>query len=134
MVRLSLEGEAGLEISDCELRRPGPSYTIDTVAQFEKKYPGAELFMILGGDSLEGLDTWHRASELKKKVRFLVAERKDHRAYELQGVRFDRIRMTLCPVSASGIRKAVQQGQSVENHVSSKVFQYIRAHALYGGA
>ena len=132
MVRLALEDERGLEISDCELRRKGISYTIDTVLELEKKYPGAELFMILGGDSLQGLDAWHRASELKKKVRFLVAKRGSSETPASDGVHVGWIQMPLCPVSASGIREALKQGNSVEEDVCPKVLQYIQARSLYG--
>ena len=132
MVRLALEGETGLELSDCELRREGISYTIDTVIEFEKKYPGAEFFMILGGDSFEGLDAWHRAGEIKKKVRFLVARRGDCAILVPKEARVDWIRMPLCPVSASGIREALKRGESVGDAVSPKVLQYIRKHSLYG--
>jgi len=75
MVRLSIAGEPSFELSDCELQRKGVSYTFDTVLEFEKQFPGAQLFLILGKDSFEGIDSWYRAAELKQKVRFLVAHR-----------------------------------------------------------
>ncbi len=131
MVRLSLEGEAGLEISDCEVSRKGVSYTVDTILEFEKKYPGAELFLILGKDTLTGLSGWHRADELKKMVRFLVARRETDETPEVPGARVDWIRMPLCPVSASGIRQAIKQGKQVDDDLPLKVQQYIREHKLY---
>jgi nicotinate-nucleotide adenylyltransferase len=131
MVRRALEDESGLEISDCELQRGGLSYTIETILGFEKEYPGAELFLILGRDALDGIDTWHRADELKKKVRFLVARRETDKTPEVQGARVDWVGMPLCPVSASGIRDAIKQGKSSGDQLLPKVQRYIREHNLY---
>lgn len=131
MVRLALEGEPFLELSDCELKRKGVSYTFDTLSEFKKKYSGAAFFLIMGKDAFEGLDAWHRAKELKKKVRFLVAKRENHELCAPKGARVEWIKMPLCPISASGIREAIRQGRNVDDHVSSKVLRYIRASALY---
>jgi nicotinate-nucleotide adenylyltransferase len=131
MVRLAVEGEPFLELSDCELQREGVSYTFDTLIAFEKKYPDASFFLIMGKDAFEGLDIWHRSAELKKKVQFLVAKRENHEIRAPKGARAEWIQMPLCPVSASGIRAAIKQGKNVDDYVSPKVLQYIRAHGLY---
>jgi len=131
MVRLAIEGRSFLELSDCELVRKGPSYTFDTLKEFEKKYPGSAFFLILGKDSFEGIDAWHRASELKKKVRFLVAHRGAGEICMPQGVRAEWIQMPLCPISASAIREAIKQGGDVDDDMPPKALEFIRAHALY---
>lgn len=133
MVRLAIEGESFLKISDCEIKRKGVSYTFDTLTEFEKKYPSGTFFLILGKDAFEGIDAWHRAGELKEKVRFLVAKRGDRKIHVSEGVRAEWIEMPLCPISASGIREAIRQGRKVDDHLSPKVLQYIREHALYRG-
>ncbi len=131
MVRLSIEGEPFLELSDCELRRKGVSYTFDTVSEFEKKYPGASFFLILGKDAFDGLDTWHRADELREKVRCLVASRGSCGACGPERDSAEWIQMPLCPISATGIRKAIKSGKNVDDYVGPKVLQYIHTHALY---
>jgi nicotinate-nucleotide adenylyltransferase len=131
MVRLALEGERFLEPSDCELLRKGISYTCDTLDAFEKKYPNATFFLILGKDSFEGIDAWHRADELKKKVRFLVAKRGEDKIGASEDARFEKIQMPLCPISASGVREAIRQGRNVDDLVPQKVLRFIHAHALY---
>ena len=131
MVRLAIEGEPFFEISDCEIKRAGVSYTFDTLAEFEKQYPRAEFFLILGKDAFEGIDTWHRASELKKKIRFLVAKRGPGEICAPEGARVEWIQMPLSPISASGIREAIKQGRNVDDYLPPKVFQFIQAHALY---
>ncbi len=131
MVRLAVEGQKGLEVSDCEIQRKGISYSIDTVIELKKKYPGAEFFMILGGDSLEGLDSWQRADELKKWVRFLVAKRENYGGPVPLGARVEWIQMPLCPISASGIRETIRNEKSAEAAVPLKVLRYIQTHSLY---
>lgn len=132
MVRLAIAGETSFELSDCELQRKGVSYTFDTVLEFEKQYPRAQLFLILGQDSFEGIDSWYRAAELKQKVRFLVAHRGSGDIPMLENARVERILMPLCSVSASAIRDAIKRGQHVDDDLSPEVLRYIRAHALYG--
>lgn len=131
MVRLAIEGEPFLELSDCELKRKGASYTCDTLQEFERKYPTATFFLILGKDAFEGIDVWHCAAELKKKVRFLVAKRGNAEVCAPEGAQADWIKMLLCPISASGIREAIKCGRDVADYVSPKVLQYIHAHKLY---
>ena len=131
MVRLAIEGEPLFELSDCELSRKGISYTFDTLSEFEKKYPGAAFFLILGKDAFEEINAWHRAAELKKKIRFLVAKRGPCEVHAPEGARAEWIQMPLCPISASGIREAIKHGRDVADYVSPKVLQYIHAHALY---
>ena len=133
MVRLAITGEPSFELSDCEMKRGGVSYTFDTVLEFEKKYPGAQLFLILGKDSFETIDQWHRAAELKQKVRFLVAQRGPSEIPMSGYIPAERIRMPLCPISASAIRETIKRGRSVDDELSPAVLQYIRAHVLYGG-
>lgn len=131
MVRIAIESEPHCGLSDSELKRQGISYTFDTLIEFEKQYPGAEFFLILGKDAFEGLDAWHRAPELKQKVRFIVAKRENHGLPAVRDVRADWIQMPLCPISASGIRAALKRGESVDDYLSPKVLQYIRTNELY---
>lgn len=131
MVRLAIESEPFFELSDCELKRKGVSYTFDTLSEFEKKYPACTFFLILGKDAFEGIDSWSRAEELKKKVRFLVAKRGPCEIRPLEGACADWIQMPLCPISASGIRAAIKQGGNVDDYVPLRVLEYIRARALY---
>ena len=58
MLKLSLAAEAGLECSDLELRRAGPSYTVDTVVQLRKQYPRDSLILLMGTDMFLCFDSW----------------------------------------------------------------------------
>ncbi len=131
MVRLAIEGEPFLEISDCELQRKGASYTFDTLCEFERKYPQDTFYLILGKDAFEGINAWQHAAELKKKVRFLVAKRGLGEVCAVEGALAEWIQMPLCPISASGIREGLNGGKDVDDQITPKVLQYIHEHELY---
>ena len=76
MVQLAIEGEPGFRACDRELRRAGPSYTIDTVLGVQQEAgPGTTVYWIVGGDWLADLPTWHRASELVDACRIVTVGR-----------------------------------------------------------
>ena len=71
LVQIACEGHPLLEPCDIELRRGGVSYTIDTVREVKARYPDAELFFIVGEDSVAGLPQWRNYAELTKLCRFV---------------------------------------------------------------
>jgi len=76
MIDLAVAGEAGLTASDVEIRREGPSYTIDTVRHFHREVSdGAELFLIVGRDAFLEIDTWKSYRELLSLVSVIVISR-----------------------------------------------------------
>lgn len=76
MVTLALEGEPGLEVSDLEIRRPGISYSIDTVTLLQQEWgASAELYFLVGLDAFLDLSTWRRAGDLLSSCHFVVVSR-----------------------------------------------------------
>ena len=76
MLRLALEDTAGLKLSDVELKRPGPSYTIDTVQYFKRTLPPeSRIFLIMGLDAFLEIDTWKSYEELLQQVPFIIINR-----------------------------------------------------------
>jgi nicotinate-nucleotide adenylyltransferase len=76
MLRMAVSGHPSLKISDVELKRSGPSYTIDTVRHFKAQLPGdAILFLIVGLDAFLELDTWKSYRTLLETVAFIVTSR-----------------------------------------------------------
>lgn len=76
MVQAACTRDPKYEACDIELKREGPSYTIDTLEELERIYPkGTKFSLILGEDNLLQLDKWKRAKDLVKKCRILVAQR-----------------------------------------------------------
>src|ERR1043166_4314709 len=72
MLRAAIEGEPEFEVDECELQRPPPSYTIDTVEGIRRRECDATLYCLIGEDNVGQLPRWHRFAELEKMVRFVV--------------------------------------------------------------
>ena len=80
MVRLATRDEPGFVVDDRELRRAGPSYSVDTLDSLRKEFPGRSLCLITGMDAFLGLPTWHRWDEILDFAHIIVAHRPGWRA------------------------------------------------------
>jgi nicotinate-nucleotide adenylyltransferase len=126
MLRVAIEGETEFAADDCELRRPGPSYTIDTVQEIARQNAGAEIYCLIGEDNVDGLTKWHRFRDLEKLVRFVVLDRTGQLASHAYPV----IRRKI-DISATEIRKRVACGQSIRYFVPEAVEEIIRRTKIY---
>ncbi|HZC34827.1 MAG TPA: nicotinate-nucleotide adenylyltransferase [Chthoniobacterales bacterium] len=128
MVRLATANEPGFALDSMEIDRGGTSFSIDTVLAIRKKYPGAELFFLVGEDNVDHLVEWHRFEELDKLVRFIVLSRTDKRLpkrYPIIHRHFE--------ISATEIRNRVANRQQITYLVPEVVLRYILDHNLYQG-
>ncbi len=126
MLRAAIEGEEGFAIDDCELRRPPPSWTIDTVLEIGKRETDSEIYLLIGEDTVATLDRWRRFDDLKKIVRFVVLDRtgsQTQRDYQIVRRKID--------ISATEIRKRVAHEQSIRYLVPPAVEEIIQREKLY---
>ena len=126
MLRAAIEGEEDFTVDDCELRRPPPSWTIDTVLEIRKRESDVEIYLLIGEDNVATLDQWRRFDELKKLVHFVVLDRTG-----LQAQRDYQIVRRKIDISATGIRKRVAHGQSIRYLVPQAVDEIIQREKLY---
>lgn len=126
MVERAVEGIEGVEVCDFEVVRDGPTYTIDTVESLEA--PGRQLLLILGEDSLRGLDSWHRSAELRDKVELVGVARAGRRPRGVEEV----VEIPRLDISSTELRLALHVGEPIDGFVPSAVTGYIREHGLYG--
>jgi nicotinate-nucleotide adenylyltransferase len=126
MLRAAIETEPRFATDDCELRRPPPSYTIDTVHELQRRETGAEIHLLIGDDNVADLPKWHRYAELEKLVRFVVLDRTGRAAGHDYPVIQRRI-----DISATEIRKRVAAEQSIRYLVPPAVEEIIRRENLY---
>lgn len=75
MVSIAIAGRADFEMSTVEAERGGKSYSIDTIRVFRERFPGDELFFIIGGDSFLEIGTWYRYAEIFSSCNLIVVER-----------------------------------------------------------
>ena len=126
MLQAAIEGEMGFALDDCELRRPPPSYTIDTVEEIRRREDDVEIYNLIGEDNVAALEKWHRFAELEKLVRFVVLDRTERGTNHPYITLHRRI-----DISATEIRKRVASGQSIRYFVPRAVEEIIRRQKLY---
>jgi nicotinate-nucleotide adenylyltransferase len=146
MLRLAVEGQSLFEVSDVEIVRAGPSYTLDTLHEFRLRHAQARLAWIVGADMLADLPKWHRAKELVEQFELVIAARPDsgqtldaalanmEQAFgqEHAGrLRQSVVRTPLIEISSTDIRDRIAQGKSIAYLVPASVNRYIDEHGLY---
>lgn len=147
MVRLAVEGDGLFAVSDYDLNRVGPCYTVETVRHFRDELDaGDELIWIIGGDSLLELHEWYQPSQIAKLCRIVTAARSgfdpggldklrgtvDQDAFEQ--IKRDILQTPRIDISATQIRRRVAEGKSIRNLTPPAVEAYIAAHSLFGAA
>jgi nicotinate-nucleotide adenylyltransferase len=131
-LRLALAGWNGCVVDDVEIRRGGISYTVDTVAEFRRRYPDAELFWILGADQARTLPQWHAAETLAKWVQFAVCPRPGQPEPELlPPFRGRVIAAPAMGVSASLVRQRAAAGLSLEGLLPPAVAEDLMREKIY---
>ncbi len=126
MLRAAVESETRFAVDESELRRPPPSFTVDTIESFAAAHPEAEIYYLLGSDNLPGLPAWHRFDDLRKLVKFVVLSRGPATA-ENGHITVQRE----LDISATDIRNRVASGRSIRYLVPPPVEEIIRRHHLY---
>ena len=134
MVRLAIADEPRFVLERCELERPGPSYTLDTVRELHAVLPGAQLILVIGQDQYAGLHTWHDWRSLLGLVQVAVAGRPGaERAVNDKVLNFPHrsVPLAMLDISSSDIRQRVAAGQGIDHLVPPAVSRYIEHQALY---
>jgi nicotinate-nucleotide adenylyltransferase len=132
LLRLALAGKAWCEIDDQELRRGGVSYTIETVRDYHRRFPGAEIYYLIGGDHVLKLPSWREAEELARLAEFVVVPRPGQAEIPFPKPFHGRaLKGFPLGVSASQIRERIKAGQPIEHLVPAAVAEAIQVGGLY---
>lgn len=132
MLRLALAGKANCEVDDQEIKRGGISYTVDTLRDYARRLPQAEMFYLIGADNVATLPKWREAAELARRAEFVAIPRPGEppvsfpppfRGRMLKGFPFG--------VSSSQIRDRVKAGLTIDHLVPPPVAEAIRQNRLY---
>ncbi|HEC61997.1 MAG TPA: nicotinate (nicotinamide) nucleotide adenylyltransferase [bacterium] len=131
MLKVATESYPELLVDDCELKRGGNSYTIDTVREILSRYHGVKNpGLIIGDDLLEDYSTWKEATKLAAMVNLIIAQRISPARKDMD-IPCTYIENTLLPVSSSQIRERISRGLSVRSLVPEEVIRYIESNELY---
>ena len=139
MVEVAIADNPRFVLSDVDLKRPGPHYSADMVRLMHDTYPAAELFFLIGGDSLVNFPTWHTPAEIVRHARLAVVHRPNipldwatltAEIPELTG----RVMFIPAPeitIASTDIRQRVQAGRTLRYQTPDSVITYIQQNRLY---
>lgn len=136
MTEALVDGISGLRADDREIRRGGPTFTVDTLEEILAEQPDTEIFLVVGADTANRVETWHCASDVVRLSTIVIVNRDDSTNAAsgfLRDARVVNVTMNAVDVSSSAIRKAVAHGESIDSATSSSVASIIRDRSLYVG-
>ena len=140
MVKLALKDESAFELSKIEIERPGPHYTLDTIRVFSNQYPNADLILLLGGDFLRDLPTWHRPADLVAACHQIGVMRRPGDSIDMASLekkipglkaKVKFVEAPLLEIASSEIRSRAASGLPFRYYLLPAVYQYIQEHNLY---
>jgi len=140
MVEAAIAGNPAFALSRVDIDRPGPHYTVEMLALVQRQYPGAELYFLMGGDSLADLLTWRDPAGIVRETRLAAMPRpgcKPDLEMLEQAVPGLRERLTwldapYLDISSSDLRRRACEGLPLRYLTPPSVEAYIRRHRLYG--
>jgi nicotinate-nucleotide adenylyltransferase len=142
MCRLAISGdEQRFKVSDAEVRRDGPSYTVDTLEELHAHQPESELFLIVGGDVALEFGSWREPERVLALATLAVAERpgttrtavEDELSRLVGGERTRFLDMPGIEISSTLLRRRARNAEPTRYLVPDAVRSYIDRHRLYGG-
>lgn len=140
MLKLAVSGYPEYQIDRREIRRQGPSFTVDTLTEFRSEHPDDELFFLMGADSLVEMPTWRQPERIVELATVVAVNRPGvalptTAALEKQiGRLADRVRVISMPgtdLSASALRQRVRDGRPLRFMTPKAVEAFIRQHDIY---
>lgn len=144
MITLAIAGNKNFQLSDYELKKPGPSYTLETVRHFQTNYGSdTSIYWLAGADSVDDLPRWYRIVELFDACNLTIMYRAGCRppdfarftaiwgTQRIEKLQRNVIQTPLINISSTEIRNRLAAGQVVTDMLHPEVADYIRKHNLY---
>jgi nicotinate-nucleotide adenylyltransferase len=132
MIKLAVRGKKGLKVSTIELMRRGISYTIDTLKEFKKRFPEAELVLIIGADNLAQFNSWKSPKTILTLAVLAVYKRKGfNQSLRDNEIDFILLKGRMLRVSSTEIRNKIEIGFPIRELVPHSIVLYIKQHSLY---
>ncbi len=140
MVRLAIDGIEGLYVSDFEIKKEKPCYSVETISHFLREYPNDEFVFIIGEDSLDYIEKWYRADELLKLCAFVALGRGGYESDIEKKIKYLKdeffaevsfLKTEEMDVSSSEIRSLIRDKKDVSRFLTKEVLDYILENKLY---
>ena len=143
MLKLAISSNPHFSLSLVDAQRAGPSYTVDTLRLLRDEWgPNAELYFVIGGDSLKDLSTWHDPAGILAQATIValmrpghadVGEEREKLAARLPGIeqRLITLEGPRMDISSTELRQRAAEGRPIRYQTPDAVEDYIRQHGLY---
>jgi nicotinate-nucleotide adenylyltransferase len=131
MVRAAVAGDPRFAVDDLELRRAGPSYTVDTLRELRARQPDAELFLLAGADLLAELPRWREPAEVLRLATLAVLTREGETLAGREVPGAVSVEVARVDVSATEVRRRVAAGETIRYLVPDAVRELVERHAAY---
>lgn len=134
MVRAAVAGDDRFDVGDLEVRRSGPSYTVDTLRELKQGAAGreTELFFMMGVDQFRVFDTWRDPDEIAALATLVVLSRGGaEEVATAADVDYETLAVTRIDVSSTDVRRRVRRGRPIRYLVPDPVEELIRREGLY---
>ncbi len=132
LVNIALDFHKKIKASNIEFGLPQPSYTINTLAYLNEKFPQHEFCLIMGSDNLEGLHKWKNHEEILRKYKIYVYPRPDKKESQFDkhpSVSF--VNAPIMEISSTFIRDSIKQKKDVRFFLHHKAWEYIDEMGFY---
>ncbi|HKI94523.1 MAG TPA: nicotinate-nucleotide adenylyltransferase [Gemmatimonadales bacterium] len=130
MLRAAIAGDPRFVVDEQELRRPGPSYTVDTLRALHTAHPGDALFLLIGADAARAFPRWRDPEEIAGLATVVVLTRPGVRTPE-HPLLAERLDVPALDIAARDIRARCRRGDPIENLVPDAVARLIAERRLY---
>ncbi len=131
LVQVAIEGENKLRASDIEFRLPKPSYTVDTLAYLEEKYPDHWFCIVMGSDSFQNLGKWKNSTVITSRYPIYVYRRAGFEIINSLKAKLTVLDAPLLQISATRIRDMIKQQKSIRYLVPDTVKEEIERNHYY---
>ena len=131
LIRAAVTDDARFEIDDIELRRAGPSWTVDTLREFRARWPEARLHLLVGMDQFADFASWRDPEEIARLAQIAVLSRAG--AAALAGANAIPVAVTRIDITSTEIRRRVADGLPIRYLVPAAVESLIARYGLYRG-
>ncbi len=133
MLELICEKNPGFTVTDCEIMRDGPSYTLTTVREMLEKRRGDDVVLVIGADSFNDFHYWYRWEEILDLVPLVVLQRPGEK---IDSERYPKARVTVVQnarldISSTDIRNRITEGRSIRYLLPEDVREYINRKGVY---
>jgi nicotinate-nucleotide adenylyltransferase len=130
MVSTAIANNPRFHLSTREIERTGPTYTIDTVREYQGEFPAEDFILLMGSDTFNGIPTWKEFEEVLQSIDLVVALRPGDKLVQIPGAHFQIIESEMFDISSTEIRSAVHSHADLSNFVPISIANEVKR--IYG--